>query len=182
MNPHFTATSGLKSNQYMIHTKNIPFYTIISHGAVTGCSIWFQKFTLIRFQGFGPIKRPLMVSIDSNIRKVLKMGIKPKYGENPTSRSLKKLPIPESTRSLPRVERFSFSPRRPPTVEFCVFLERSFSLYKGSLKSNLLDLKKCSPTFLVLANEEDEGLFAISSFSHIKSNPKMTFMSLFYQN
>ena len=92
MNPHFTATSDLKSNQYKINTQNKPFYTILSHGAATGCSIWFQNFTLIRSQGLGPIKRSLMASIDSNIRKVLKMGIKLKQGENPTSRSLKKLP------------------------------------------------------------------------------------------
>ena len=91
VNPHFTAASRLKSNQYMINTQNKPFYTIISHGAATGYSIWFQNFTLIRSQGLGPIKLPLMASIDSNIRKVLEMGIKPKYGENPTSKSLKKL-------------------------------------------------------------------------------------------
>ena len=78
MNPHFTATSGLKSKQHMINTQNKPFYIIFSHGAATGCSIWFQNFTLIRSQGLGPIKRPLMAPIDSNIRKVLKMGIKPK--------------------------------------------------------------------------------------------------------
>ena len=61
------------------------------HGAATGCSIWFQKNVLIRSHVLGPIQPPLMVSIDLNIRKTLKMGIKPKWGENPTLKSLKKL-------------------------------------------------------------------------------------------
>ena len=63
------------SNNYMINTKNTQFHTSISRGAATGCSILFQNFILIRSQGLGPIKRPLTASIDSNIRKVLKMGI-----------------------------------------------------------------------------------------------------------
>ena len=64
------------SNQYMINTKNTQFHTNISRGAGTGCSILFQNFILIRSQGLGPIKRPLTASINSNIRKVMKMGIK----------------------------------------------------------------------------------------------------------
>ena len=80
------------SNQYMINTKNTQFHPNISRGAATGCSILFQNFILIRSQDLGPIKRPLTASIDSNIRKVLKMGIKLKWGETPTSRSLRKLP------------------------------------------------------------------------------------------
>ena len=64
------------SNEYMINTKNTQFHTNISRGASTGCSILFQNFILIRSQGLGPIKWPLTASIDSNIRKVLKMGIK----------------------------------------------------------------------------------------------------------
>ena len=53
---------------------------------------WFQKFISIRSQVLGPIKRPLTTSFNSNIRKTVKMGIKLKYGETPTSRSLRKLP------------------------------------------------------------------------------------------
>ena len=59
--------------------------------AVTAAPMGVQKFISIRSQGLGPIKRPLTVSFGSNIRKVLKEGIKPKKGETPTSRSLSKL-------------------------------------------------------------------------------------------
>ena len=60
--------------------------------AVTGAPMIVQKFTSIPSQGLGSIRRPLTASLDSNIRKVLKEGIKPKYGETPTLRSLRKLP------------------------------------------------------------------------------------------
>ena len=49
----------------------------------------FQNLTP-RFQDLEPIKWPLMASFSSNIRKTLKMVIKIKYGETPTSRSLLK--------------------------------------------------------------------------------------------
>ena len=82
------------------------------------------------FHKFGPMfwdrsNGPSRPQTNRNISKTFKMGIKPKQGENPTSRSLKKLPIPESTRSLSRVEHFSFLPRRPPTVGSSAFIERS---------------------------------------------------------
>ena len=60
--------------------------------AVTSATFGFQKFISIQSQGLGPIKRPLTASFDSNIRKTLKMRIKLKQGETPTSRSLRKLP------------------------------------------------------------------------------------------
>ena len=83
-----------------------------------------------KFHKFGPMfwdrsNGPSRPQTNRNISKTFKMEIKPAYGENPTSRSLKKLPIPESTCSRLRVERFSFSPRRPPTIGSLVFLERS---------------------------------------------------------
>ena len=60
--------------------------------AVTAAPFGVPKILSIWSQGLGPIKRPLTTSFDSNIDKVLKKGIKPKLGENPTSRSLRKLP------------------------------------------------------------------------------------------
>ena len=51
----------------------------------------FKNLTT-RFQDLEPIKRPLTASFNSNIHKVFKRGNKTKYGETPTSRSLRKLP------------------------------------------------------------------------------------------
>ena len=86
-----------------------------------------------KFQQFGPkfwdrSNGPSRPQINRNMEKPLKMGIKHKQGETPTSKSLKKLPNPGSTRCPRRVERLPFLLRRPPTVGFAVFLERSFSL------------------------------------------------------
>ena len=99
-----------------------------SRGAVTGCSIFFQKFYQFgpKFwdQSSGPSRphstetlvKHLNGSKNSSREKILPLGV------------CQKLTNPGSTRSLLRVERFSVSPRRPPTVGSCVFLEISFSL------------------------------------------------------
>ena len=60
--------------------------------AVTAATFGFQKLISIRSQGLGPIKRPFKASINQNIYMVLNRRIKPKQGETPTSRSLRKLP------------------------------------------------------------------------------------------
>ena len=97
-----------------------------SRGAVTGCSIFFFQ----KFYQFGPkfwdrsngpsrphsietLVKHLNESKNSSREKILPFGV------------CQKLTNLESTRSLLRVERFSFSPRRPPTVGSCVFLERN---------------------------------------------------------
>ena len=49
-----------------------------------------KKIPTIRSQVLRPIKRPLTASNQPKHRKTLKMGIKLKYGETPTSRSLSK--------------------------------------------------------------------------------------------
>ena len=102
--------------------------------AVTAATLGFQKFISIPSQGLGPIKWPLTTSFYSNIRKVLKEGIKPKYGETPTSRSLSKL-LKSGTHAKPSPRRVAFLSRRLSTVGSPVFLERSqtFSHYKTSI-------------------------------------------------
>ena len=59
---------------------------------VTAVTFGFQKLISIRSQGLGSIKRPFKASINRNIYMVLNRRIKPKEGETPTSRSLRKLP------------------------------------------------------------------------------------------
>ena len=90
--PGFHCHLRPQSNQYTHQHTIAKFYTKISRGAATTAPFDFQKIVSIRSQGLGPIKQPLTGSFDSNIRKTLKMGIKLKYGETPTSRSLRKLP------------------------------------------------------------------------------------------
>ena len=75
--------------------------------AVTDAPFGFQKFITIRSQDLGPIKQPLTTSFSSNIDKVLKEGIKPKYGETPTSQSLRKLPK-SGTHAKPSPRRAAF--------------------------------------------------------------------------
>ena len=80
------------SHQSMIYFNISKLRKNPSAMAVTAAPMVVQKFISIRSQGLGPTRRPLTASLDSNIRKVLKEGIKPKYGETPTSWSLRKLP------------------------------------------------------------------------------------------
>ena len=79
-------------NQSMIYHKSTIKSTQNSRGAVTGSKQFLKKFPTIRSQALGLIRRPLTASFSSNIEKVLKMGIKLKYRETPTSRSWRKLP------------------------------------------------------------------------------------------
>ena len=138
------------SNQYMINTKNTKFHTNISRGAATGCSILFQNFILIRSQDLGPIKRPLTGSIDSNIRKVLKMGIKLKWGETPTSRSLRKLPKSGThAKPFPRRAVLLLVPKTADGRIARYFKEKFLSLRKISQK-RLLDLTGLQITFFFL--------------------------------
>ena len=92
--------------------------------AVTAISYWVKRIKSIRSQALGPIKRPFKASSQSKHRKILKMGIKHKYGETHTSWILSKLTNPGSTRSLLHVERFPFLLRRNPTVRLPRILER----------------------------------------------------------
>ena len=66
------------SHQSMIYFNISKLRKNPSAVAVTAAPMVVQKFTSIRSQGLGPIRRPLTASLDSNIRKVLKEGIKPK--------------------------------------------------------------------------------------------------------
>ena len=121
-----------------IHVLNHKFLELkhpnspLNFWAVTATKEILKKIPTIRSHVLGPIKRPLTASNQPKHRKTLKMRIKLKYGENPTSWSCQKLANPGSTRSLLRVERFPFLLRRNPTVRSRVFLERSqrLSLYK----------------------------------------------------
>ena len=92
MNPDFTTISGpihtKTSFNPQINTQTIQ--TAPTHGY--GCTMAKKIFPIIRSHVLGPIKRPLMTSFDSHIRKTLKNGNKTQVGRNPTSRSLKKLP------------------------------------------------------------------------------------------
>ena len=67
-----------QTNRNMILSQNFTNSTTPSVVAVTAAPMGVQKFISIRSQGLGHIKRPLTASLDSNIRKVLKEGIKPK--------------------------------------------------------------------------------------------------------
>ena len=107
--------------------------TQISHGTATAAPFLFQKFVSIRSQGLGPIKRPLTASFYSNIRKTLKIGVKLKCGETPTSRSLRKLPKSGTHAKLSlRRAAFLFVPKVADGWIACIFRE-NFSL---SLKSS----------------------------------------------
>ena len=69
-----------RSRNQPIHDSNhyTPFSYPHGHGVATAAPFGLKKIVLIRSHVLGPIQRPLMASIDSNIRKTLKMGIKPK--------------------------------------------------------------------------------------------------------
>ena len=69
-----------QSNQHMMVHLNQPKQPVTPLNFLD-CHGWyekFQKFLTIRSQVLGSIKRPLTASFKSNIRKILKMRIKPK--------------------------------------------------------------------------------------------------------
>ena len=83
-----------------------------------------KKFSTIRSQVLGPIKRPLTASNQPKHGKTLKNGNKTQVGRKSYSWSLSKLANHGSTRSLLRVERFPFLLRRNPMVRLRDNLER----------------------------------------------------------
>ena len=88
-----------------------------------------------RFQDLEPIKRSLTASFSSNIRKTLKIGIKLKYGETPTSRSLSKTQKSGThAKSYPRRSVLLLVPK---TADGRIALNNSlcntYGLYKGPL-------------------------------------------------
>ena len=87
-----TGPSRRHSTQYMIYHIICEIKHPNQPWTVMAAPIFVSKIISIRSQGLGPIKRPLTASFDSNIDKALKEGIKPKWGETPNSRSLRKLP------------------------------------------------------------------------------------------
>ena len=159
------------------HTQTAPN----SRGAVTGCSIFLSKILSIRSQVLGPIKRPLTASFNRNISKTFKMGIKLKLGENPTSRSLKKLPK-SGTHAKPS-SRKAFLLLLPKAADGRIsrYSREKCSLSPKALQKWSYWIPNTLPHVFVLAFEGEEELFAILSFSDLKSNLIMTIMSLFYK-
>ena len=121
------------SHQSMIYFNISKLRKNPSAVAVTAAPMVVQKFISIRSQGLGPIRRPLTASLDSNIRKVLKEGIKPSR-EKPLPQGVCLNSLnPVTARSPLRVEQLSFLSRRLTTVGSPVFLKRSFSLSKENI-------------------------------------------------
>ena len=116
--------------------------------------------------------------------KSTKNGNKTQVGRESYLKEFEELPIPESTRSLSRVERFSFSPRRPPTVGSPGILERSqrLSLEKPPfpfLQSYCIPFS-CDSCFCLCSFKEKKHYLLIWLFPHL-TIPTMTFMSFFSQ-
>ena len=97
--PH-THYNTICFTNYTINNPNSP-------SIVTDCTNGFQNFLTIQFQDLGPIKRPLMASINSSIINTLKQSVKLKYDETPTSRSLSKL-LKIGTYALASLRRATF--------------------------------------------------------------------------
>ena len=76
--PEFHGHFRPHTNQYMIYftifTTNNPNSPCTVTDGING----FPNFLTIQFQALGRIKRPLTVSFNSNINKVLKKRVKPK--------------------------------------------------------------------------------------------------------
>ena len=151
--------------------------------ALTAAPFSVPKFLSIQSQGLGPIKRPWdqTTSFDSNIDKVLKEGIKPKYGETPTSRSLRKLPK-SGTHAKP-------SPRRAALLLVLKTADGRIS-YNLREKEDILSLKNAifgywkspllPPVFFSFQFEKMSPMqeFVLLSF---KTNSKMPILSFFPQ-
>ena len=180
MNPQSTAIPG------PMHTKQTFNAQINTNYTQTACThirllhFFVSKFISIRSQGLGPIRRPFTASFDSNIDKTLKIGIKIKYGETPTSWSLRKL-HKSGTHAKP-------SPRRAVLLLVsktangwiaCISREK-FPLSKFLSNWNLLHLKFCFSRFSSWLNEEDKSC---SKFCLVVTYTftKMMHMSLFSQ-
>ena len=128
MNPQSTAIPGPMHTKQTFNaqsTQTAPNQPVPIHGCSTFCfKIFYQFGPKVWDCSDGPSRphstqtstKHLKWEYNSSMEKILPLGV------------CQKLTNPESTRSLLCVERFSFSPRRPPTVGSCVFLERSFSL------------------------------------------------------
>ena len=91
------------------------------------CTNRLQKFSTIRSQVLGPIKRPFKASINSNIYKTLKQSVTSSRMKPLPHGVCRKLPKPVPTRCPRRVEQLSFSARRIPTVRSPGILERRYT-------------------------------------------------------
>ena len=115
MNPSFTAIPGLFHLKHgiLMHNSNISHKQPTKFSGLPRMTEKSQKKILtIWSQVLEPIIRPLTASFYSNIRKVLKMGIKLKWGETPTSRSLRKLPkFGTHAKPSPRRATFLLAPK-----------------------------------------------------------------------
>ena len=146
MNPGFTTISGLNPINTHINTQIHDFTPKSAVEQPRLLHLISKKIVTIRSQGFRPITRPLMASIDSNIRKVLKMGIKPKLGENPTSRSLRKLPKSD-THEKPSPRRAVLLVPKPADGRIRRIFREKF-LSKEKTQKRLLDSPFCISRFL----------------------------------
>ena len=152
-----------------------------SRGAVTDCSILVPKIISIWSQVLGPIRRPLTASFNSNIRRTLKMRIKLKYGETPTSRSLRKLPK-SCTHAKP-------SPRRtvlllvPKTANGWItcISRKKLEVLSLKLKFSIYWFSPLHFTFLLLLYLRRQGMYTILSSSDL-NNSQMPIMSLHFSD
>ena len=90
-----------------------------------GYRFWVSINSINSVPSFGTDQTAVQGLKLTETSKSTKNGNKTQVGRESYLSKFEELPNPESTRSLSRVERFSFSPRRPPTVGSPGILERS---------------------------------------------------------